>query len=222
MDAIRLQTNSIWTSNKIALILLAIFVINLFPLECMSQDQNSSNLNFDVNDIIEMDLRYDWVIDIKVSEGDYLNYTGCKLNPLKKLIVSYHINPRLSDISGKFIKYEELWFYNGHAVGCRRLHDLNIPSSYQGAIRVIPSTATLKNSAPVGGAIVRLILDTGLCNCPLSAVFLPQDNFQDVINGLSRYNYYSSTNSDLSASRSLPVYIYSNPLGLVDTIYFSN
>ncbi len=222
MDAIRLAKNSIWTSKKIILILLVIFVINLSPLECMSQDQNRTDLNFDINDLIEMDYRYDWVIDIKVSEGDYLNYAGCKLNPLKKLIVSYHINPRFGDISGKFIKYEELWFYKGHAVGCRRLHDLDIPNSYQGAIRVIPSSAALKNSAPIGGAIVRLILDTGLCNCPLSAIFLPQDTFQDIIKGLSRYNYYSSANSDLSISRSLPVYIYSNPLGLMDTIYFSN
>lgn len=208
--------------NKSILSVFTIVFLGIAALPAMAFDQN-----FDINNDWEMDRRYDWVIDVKVIDTNYLNYSGSKLNPLTKLLISYRLNPRFGETAGKVITYEELWYQVGTTIGCRRLHDLNIPATYQGSVRIIPSPAALKNSGAISGVIVRLLLDIALKNCMLSAVFIPRDVFYEVENDLSRFNFYSSNNIPATATKSLAIPVYSNPLfanplTYTDIIYYCN
>lgn len=105
--------------------MVIVFLSNV-PLPAKSIEQS-----FDINSDWEMDRRYDWIIDVKVIDTNYLGYPGSKLKPLTRLLISYRLNPRFGDTAGKFIKYEELWYQLGRTIGCRRLHNLDIPVTYQ-------------------------------------------------------------------------------------------
>ncbi len=180
-------------------------------------------IDFDVNSDIEMDRRYDFIIDVKFADTNYLNYPGSTLKPLARLLVKYRLNPRFGENCGKFINYEYLWYGSGHAVGCRRVHELDIPPTYVGAIRINPSVLVSTNSNAISGAIARLALDLRLKNCVLTAVFLPKDVFEFVTNDLSRFNFFASAQS---GTQTIILRMYSNPLyknpeSLTGTLYFA-
>lgn len=181
----------------------------------------ASNLTFDVNSDVEMDLRYDWVINVKVENSNYLSYPGSTLKPLTKLQISFRLNPRfIANIptAGQYIDYEELWYQATQVVGSRRLHDLSLPNSYQGAIRIVPSLSASKNDGAVAGAIVRLLLDVALLNCKLSSAYVPADIFDLVVADLSRFHFSANQRIDISDPVSLR--LYSNPLNLGQTLFY--
>ncbi len=218
--------NNLWLANlnhkamflvKSIAICTAIIVLSNVPLPLRAAEQN-----FDINSDWEMDRRYDWVINIKVIDSNYLGYPGSKLKSLTKLAVSYRLNPRFGEEAGKFVKYEDLWYHDGHAIGCRRLNELDIPATYEGAIRIIPSTAASSNSGAISGGIVRLLLDIGLKNCVLNAVFIPRDAYGTIINDLTRFNFSSTVQVGTTPIK-IPLYsnpLYTNPVTFTDTLYF--
>jgi hypothetical protein len=203
---VRLQNNRL-------VILIAIIIAS-----AVCPRVSANNLDFDINSDYEMDRRYDWTMDVKVTNAkNYLNYAGSRLKPLVKLSISYRMNPRFSKAPTKFIDYEELWYQEGRAVGCRRLHNLDIPGTYQGALRVVPSPDADEHSEAVSGAIPRLVLDLALRNCVISMLFVPKDIFYNTISGLSRYNFYQST-SGAAGATSIHLLFVSNPLGFTQTV----
>jgi hypothetical protein len=198
-------------------ILLALVILLAAACPTARSDEADPS-KFDIGNDYEMDRRYDWTMDVKVTSAkNYLSYSGSTLKPLTKLLISYKMNPRFSKTPTPFIEYEELWFQQGRAIGCRRLHNLDIPATYQGAIRIIPSTDASENSAAISGAIPRLVLDLALRNCVISMLFVPKDIFQDVIDGLSRHNFYPSTNM-VGGGATIHLIFSSNPLGTMQAV----
>jgi len=176
---------------------------------------------FDVNSDTEMDLRYDWTVDVKVNNTNYLGYPGSKLKPITKLQISYRINPRFEiPDAGKHIAYEELWYQGSQPIGCRRLHMLNIPATYQGTIRIVPSASTANNCGAISGAIVRLLVDLGLRGCVLTVTFIPANVFTPVADDLSRFHFYSNTNID-TGDNNLSLRLYSNPIDSVKILFYN-
>lgn len=202
--------------NKGVFIVIVSILLLIFPGQA-----HADGLTFDVNSDVEMDLRYDWTIDAKVIDSNYLSYPGSKLKPITKLLISYRMNPRFIEIpaAGKHIDYEELWYQAGQAIGCRRLHTPDIPETYQGAIRIMPSAATARNCGAVSGAIARLFLDLGLQNCVLSAVYIPLDIFTPVVDDLSRFHFYTNLSPDI---KPLSLRLCSNPLSLTQVLFYNS
>jgi hypothetical protein len=167
-----------------------------------------------------MDRRFDWLIDCKIDSAIYLDYPGSKLKPVIKMSVTYRVNPRFGDNYGKAVKYEELWFSQGKVIGCRRQHNLDIPETYQGAIRFFPTASAPFKASTISGAMAHLVLDTGLKNVVLNVVFLPIDVFYDVVNDMSSYNFHSGSSG--APAGPIRFQVCSNPLQLSDSLTLGN
>jgi hypothetical protein len=203
-------------SNRVLALTLFLFLAGF------SHRADAGSINFDINSDVEMDLRYDWVINVKVNNSNYLSYPGSTLKPLTKLKISYRLNPRfIADIptAGQYTDYEELWYHSTQIVGCRRLHDLTIPTGYQGAIRIVPSAAVSTSDGAIAGAIVRLLLDVVLQNCKLSTSYVPASVFSLVVDDLSHFHF--GTNQSISFGEPISIQLYSNPLSLSQTLFYN-
>lgn len=178
--------------------------------------------SFDVNSDAQIDLRYDYSMDIIVNNSNYLSYPDSTLKPLTQLLITYRINPRFKTIAnaGQHLNYEELWYNEGQVVGSRRLALLNIPATYQGAIRVVPSSTDSSNDKPVANAIVRLLLDLGLKYCPLNGAFVPTDIFEPVINDMPDNHFKTTPPPPSNNGKRLAITIYSNPMGSYKTLFY--
>jgi hypothetical protein len=202
--------------NLIFTVMISLLLSSLSPFAWA----NSSD--FDINSDAEMDLRYDWVITVKVDNSNYLSYPKSTLKPLTKLQITYRLNPRfIANIptAGQNINYEELWYHSSQVVGSRRLHELSIPPTYQGAVRIVPSPAVVDNHGAIAGAIVRMTLDVVLQNCKMSIAFVPTSVFAEVVDDLSRFRF--GTSQGTSNSEPILLQLYSNPLKLTQLLFYN-
>ncbi len=210
------QIEKMKVKNSIVVAVIIGCVLSIVPPQAVA-----SNITFDINSDAEMDLRYDWIINVKVNATNYLSYPASTLKPLTQLQISYRLNPRfIADIptAGQYINYEELWYHSTQVVGSRRFHDLSLPNSYQGAIRIVPSASASVNDGAVAGGIVRLLLDIALQNCKLSCTYVPASIFDLVVEDLARFHF--GTNQRIDISEPISLQLYSNPLSLYQTLYY--
>ncbi len=173
---------------------------------------------FNISDDYEMDRRFDWTITVKTTPTpNVLNYASATLKPMSRLYVDYRMTPRLNVENKKQpISYEEVWFHEQHAVGCRRYHILDLPAGYQGAIRVVPTPGAIANGGAVANCIARLALDVGLRKCIVTVVFVPQDIFEQVSSHLTDFGF--SLGED-NSGQAVPLFLFSDPAGLKSTLY---
>jgi hypothetical protein len=198
-------------------------VLILLLIAFPSQSRAAGN-TFDVNSDAQIDLRYDYSLDIIINNSNYLSYPNSTLKPLTQLQITYRINPRFKTIpnAGQHLPYEELWYHIDQVVGSRRLSALNIPASLQGVIRVVPSSIDSSNDKPVANAILRLFLDLSLIKCSINDAFVPTDIFQPVVNDMPDNHFLLNpppppANPTL---RTLQLTIDSNPMGSFHTVYY--
>ena len=53
----------------------------IFLLSIWSSAAWADNNNFNVNDDMQMDLRYDWIVNATINDSNYLAYPGSTLKP---------------------------------------------------------------------------------------------------------------------------------------------
>lgn len=209
--------------SKSIFITIAIIILNSFPAladENTGSDNNQDidSTKFDLESLWEIDQRFDWVIDVRVRDSNYLSYAGSKLKPLTKLSISYRLNPRYGENAGKPIKYEELWYHNGRTIGCRRCNNLDIPSPCRGAIRITPCSEATHNVSAISGGIARLTLDVALQHLVLDAIFIPTAVFQPVLDDLARFNFLP-TAVDVVNTQPILVRFFTDPLASSRILY---
>ena len=173
---------------------------------------------FDIASDYEMDRRFDWTITVKTTiDNAALNYKTSTLRPLAKLSCEYRLTPRLNqDGIAHPTHYEDLFYHEGKAIGCRMYNRLNIPQNYQGAIRVVPSRDASASPAAIANAISRLLLDIGIKKAVLTVVFVPRDIFNDVKDSLSQFGFFPI------AGGPVPLFLFSDPYGLRINLYYRN
>jgi len=214
MDAIRFQKNPSTMRNVLPWCCSLILLLFVAPNHVFG----ASVEEFDIASDYEMDRRYDWTITIKVSIRDnFLNYQTSKLRPLNKLSIEYRLAPRLNNGIQKALAYEDLWYHENRAIGCRRYHSINLPRSYQGAIRIRPSEDASKSDGAIANAIARLLLDVGLQEGVVSIVFVPKDIFAGVQIQLCKLGFTHSP----SSSSAISLFLFSDPASARKTLYFS-
>lgn len=175
---------------------------------------------FDISSDYEMDRRFDWTITVKtIARPNILNYPTSSLKSMSKLAVRYRLTPRLNpDPAAKSVDYEDLWYHEARAIGCRRYHSLDLPFGYQGAIRIEPSADANGASGAIANAIARLFLDVGVRKCLVTVAFVPKDIFGEVQDQLGNLGFSNPGGTDLGAG-AIPLYLFSNPKQVVSTLY---
>lgn len=208
-----------------ALSIVAAFVLAL-SASCSSTRAQGSD---DEDDFSESTInqRYDWVINADTtSMKDFLKYPGSGLHPASKIKVRYRLTPRLGreHISYAPVAYEELWYHECRPIGCRKTHTLDLPSGQQGIILFSPGNEIGSNHCSVANAAVRLILDAGLKQAMVSAVFVPIEIFEQVKSDLGQFNFFPyEIQPETGIRATMHIFLQSQPTGREASLfYFQN
>lgn len=171
-----------------------------------------------------MNKQFDFIITVQtqVLKG-YMAYPGSQLNPITQLTVSYQTTGRWDPSEkGKVVKYEDLWYHNCDAIGCRRYNLFKVPPTGQGMIRFLASPDTNRSSCAMANAATRLLLDIGLNHCSLSAIFVPTSAIDDVTNAFTKLNFVPfSPKPEVGVPGALAIYICSEPIGERRHLYYA-
>ena len=205
MGAIPLPNSSFSMNRRLYLGLCLLLAVS-FSSSAAQVAEARSVEEFDIASDAEMDRRFDWTITVKTTiDNKALNYPSSTLKPLAVLSAAYRMAPRFSkDGNAETYPYEDLWYHEGRAIGCRLYHRLNTPQYYQGAIRIVPSKDASQSPAAIANAIVRLMLDIGLRKCVLTVVFVPRDIFHEVQDNLTKFGFFPNQGT-------IPLFLFSDP-----------
>ncbi len=170
-----------------------------------------------------LDQRFDFVITVQTQVlKNYMSYQGSTLNPITQLSVTYRETPRLNrDRVSKTVQYEDLWYHDCHAIGCRRYNVFQIEPGEQGAIRFVPSQDTTASGCAIANATTRLLLDIGLNQSALAAVFVPADAVGSVTSEFEQFNFHPFTpKPDHGLKAAMSLFICSEPEGTKQYLYY--
>lgn len=170
-----------------------------------------------------LDQRFDFVITVTTQKlKGYMGYQGSTLNPITQLSVSYRETPRLNqNRPGKTVQYEDLWYHDCKAIGCRRYNVFQIEPGEQGAIRFVPSDDTTEAGCAIANATTRLLLDIGLNQSSLAAVFVPSDAVGNVTTQFEQFNFHPyRPRPDRGVRAAMALFICSEPDGSKQYLYY--
>ncbi|HEY9754490.1 MAG TPA: hypothetical protein V6C97_04995 [Oculatellaceae cyanobacterium] len=170
-----------------------------------------------------LEQRFDFIITVQtqVLKG-YMSYQGSTLNPITQLTITYQETPRLNQNRvSKTVQYEDLWYHNCHAIGCRRYNVFQIEPGEQGAIRFVPSADASNSGCAIANATTRLLLDIGLNKSSLAAVFVPADAVGEVTTQFEQFNFHPYTpQPDHGIKAAMALFICSEPEGTKQYMYY--
>jgi hypothetical protein len=170
-----------------------------------------------------LEQRFDFIITVQtqVLKG-YMTYQGSTLNPITQLTVTYQETPRLNQNRvSKTVQYEDLWYHDCKAIGCRRYNVFQIEPGEQGAIRFVPSADASNSGCAIANATTRLLLDIGLNKSSLAAVFVPADAVGSVTTQFEQFNFHPYTpQPDHGIKAAMALFICSEPEGTKQYLYY--
>lgn len=135
--------------------------------------------------------QYDDVIEIETEElKDYLTFPHTKLVPVVRASVNYLCDTKHNRFS-PVVRYEEFWYLEGEALGCRRLREFGIKPRDTVAIVVKhkgSGNQTSSEMAASANAIVRLYLDATINHNLLRTVLVPAESMASIKEGFEKYD----------------------------------
>ena len=166
---------------------------------------------------------YDWTIDLETDAvKGRLEYPGSKLNNLNRVKVFYHKGAKVE--ASKRTHYEDLWYQEDQIVGCRRDHKFTVKAGEHVAIRVRHASGASSGQAQAAAdAIIRLVLDSYANGSMTSAVFVPADSFNEIVQRLGRLNFYpaGAVKPDQQVYTIMVLNLYSEPEGSQQTLHYA-
>lgn len=111
---------------------------------------------------------------------------------------------------GQTIKYEDLWYRDGKAVGLRRYGPLSLQQD--GVIYVKSSALAEQNTDAIANAVVRLLLDILAAKQVVRTTFVPRDIFGQVLSELEKVGFQNFT-TVRPGDQALMLHITSYPAG---------
>jgi hypothetical protein len=107
--------------------------------------------------------------------------------------------------------FQDLWYHDGHALGCKHYHSPPILRQQVGCLFVKPSKDTLAHSVDVANAMVRVLMELQVRDLSPSAYIVPADMYDDVVAGLNDLGFFG--NFALYSGPQLSMHLISNPRG---------
>lgn len=213
-----------WTKLLSGVIAFAIFVLGVFVDPPGHTQERFAIDNGHFFDDSSLASRFDFIITVKTEIlKDYMAYPGSTLKPITQCSITYKETGRLNKSkAGVVVKYEELWYHDCNAIGCRRYNLLKIEPGEQGIIRFLPSYDANRSACAIANVSTRLLLDIGLNHCALSAVSVPVGTISDVVGAFEKLNFLPFIpKPDTGVSASMAIYICSEPFGEKRYLYYS-
>jgi hypothetical protein len=212
------DAKQILLKNKLAARICSGFA-TVFLLLLSLPAETQSNLY----DKSSLDQRFDFVIEVQTQIlKNYMGYTGSTLYPITQLRVSYRETPRSTNSQvSTSVLYEDLWYHNCQAIGCRRYNLFQIKPGEQGCIHFLTSSDTTGAGCPIANATTRLLLDIGLNNSALASVIVPVDAVNSVVSQFEQFNFHSYVpKPDVGVKATMNLFVCSEPVGVKQYLYY--
>ena len=207
------------TKYRVPLKLCATFAA-IFLLMFSLPAETQSNLY----DNSSLDQRFDFVIEVQTQIlQNYMNYTGSTLYPITQLRVTYRETPRSTgNQAGTTVQYEDLWYHNCQAIGCRRYNLFQIKPGEQGCIHFLTSSDTSGAGCSIANATIRLLLDIGLNNSALASVVVPAGAVNSVVSQFEQFNFHAYIpKPDVGVKATMNLFVCSEPVGVKQYLYYN-
>lgn len=148
-----------------------------------------------------MDLRFDWTVTLRLKPLErYLKFPASRLDSILMMEAKYRINPRLAPHrEDKAYPLEIMWYQRGNVVGCRRLGNLDIKPTWQGAILVPPGEGKpiAEHMNAVAHEVVRLLLEVSSRQGIVVTVLAPPEMVVPLCDALGKYSFYRTATESM-------------------------
>lgn len=133
----------------------------------------------------------DYLILIETDEDkSEFNYPGSIIGPVVKAKVSYS-QPNKEEKEPP-VDYETLWYHEWQALGCRRLHTLDIPVGNQITLEVRHryGLVQMAEAQAAANAILRLYVDAFAQRNCISSIIVPDESISLIANEMGHAGFY--------------------------------
>lgn len=171
--------------------------------------------------------QFDWVVSLKLDTMDrFLKYPSSTMNPITRVAIDYRFTPNRFSRKDRITdrqKYEELWYHDGKAVGCKRYQTLELSSSEQGCLYIRPDPKVGDSIRELTNAIVRLVLDVYDKKSILASIIVPKDNFENFATALAQYHFFKLTMVYPGGpGNNMSIHVMSDPYGMERYYYYDD
>jgi len=173
--------------------------------------------------------QFQWVFYVDMDAlPQVMNYKGSTLTPVVRFVVTY---VRTNSFLGRNyqaaspIKYEELWYCNGQALGQRRFGDVFPGPMEQGCIyfRAMHGDDSLCTyTKDVSDCMVRLVMDTYVKHSIMAGAFIPIGCFDQIASDLGLYNFFLMEVATGGMGENMSLHLQSYPKGSDKYLYYND
>ena len=170
--------------NLLPVLLAAAFFLS----PASSKEDNVSQSDRFIN------MNYDWALFVDLHEmKDYMTYANSKLYPIEvaeiDLRVTHRDLPKKNVPPQAQIPYEDLFFYNGRAIGLKRYRELSGLQNKIGVIIVSTKNSDASSGQATANLLVKLMLELGKERMDAVNVEVPENIYDFVTSGLRNYDF---------------------------------
>lgn len=161
----------------------------------------------------------DLVVELRLEPlKDYLDYDGSRLSPAEVVKVMCK-----RARAGSRFRYEDLWYHDGRAIGCKRYRQIGTTGGETIMVSVTRDSA-LSGSRPaedIANAIVRIMVDLTVNSAGVSAIVLPQSMFNQVVDSLGSFGFYrKEARPETAIPSQISLHCISDPPGEQTDVYY--
>jgi hypothetical protein len=194
--------------NKAALSVVLAFVLVAVPTAF------GQTAGYDFERILNK--QYDWLLYCDMETvPNYMQYKGSPMNPIVRFIVKYRVTNHFqrNAMPDNPIKYEEIWYHDGKAVGLKRYTDFFPSTMQQGALyfRSLGDAQVTDYTREVANLAVRLTMDVYCKRSIMAAAIVPAGAFENVASYLQYYNFFTLEEASGGRGENMSLHMLSFP-----------
>lgn len=171
--------------------------------------------------------QYDWIMycDMDVLDN-YMKYKGSQLNPIVRFTVYYKFtgHSRRNVQQMPTVKYEEIWYRDGKAIGLKRFNDINPGYLQQGCLyfRASGDESLCSQDRAMANCAVRLIMDIYVKRSIMAGVIVPEGCFDQFGSDIAYFNFFVLEEASGGKGENMSLHLLSYPRGMDRYYYYDD
>jgi hypothetical protein len=173
--------------------------------------------------------QYEWVFytDMEIVPK-YMQYKGSTMNPIIRFAVTYQLtrptSRRMSDPPPPGIKYEEIWYHDGKAIGLKRYNQIYPGPLQQGAIyfRSNDDVNLCDYPREMCNCCIRLMMDTYAKRSIMAGAMVPMQCFDIFGTYLQYYNFFTLDEASGGKGENMSLHVNTYPRGREKYYYYDD
>jgi hypothetical protein len=173
-----------------------------------------------------VDRQYDWIFYFNLDRNDrYLKYPGSSYPGITRVFIDYRLcpRPRNKSMSLDRTKFQDLWYHDEQAVGCRRYNDIIMPNQEQGCLYIPPDPLVQSSVKSLTNAVIRTVLELYARKAIITAICVPKDQFDAFVSALGQMNFFRL---DVAVpggpGENMTLHVVTNPKGIERYFYYDD